>query len=157
MTVERLHRLIQEQSDRLRQVEQENRRFQDRLQVCIEELGNVQQTRRIVGLSLCGTVMISHLYTNQEEERGLQRQRSMKFELAGTKSAYSPTKAMPDVVSSESPHPSPSRAEHEVPVRWFYGIYSMSDTIFSHTVQDPLEKATCGIIPAARAVLWIGG
>lgn len=93
MTVERLHRLIQEQSDRLRTVEQENRRFQERLQVCFEELNNVQ-TKRI------------------EEERGLHRQRSMKFELAG-KPAYSPTKPLPDVVANESPHPSPSRAEHE--------------------------------------------
>jgi predicted ribosome quality control (RQC) complex YloA/Tae2 family protein len=52
LTIERLHRVIQEQNDRLRLVEQENRRFQERLQVCFEELSNMQQTRRSVSISV---------------------------------------------------------------------------------------------------------
>lgn len=45
----------------------------------------------------------------------------MKFEISG-KPAYSPTKPLPDGVADGSPHPSPSRAEHDVPVCTYHTI-----------------------------------
>ena len=78
----------------------------------------------------------------------------MKFELAG-KPAYSPTKPLPDVVSNESPHPSPSRAEHDVPVMIFLR-FSLPPTyiISSHMAQGPTEMVKGGTAPELRTVLW---
>ena len=47
LTVDRLHDVVKTQGDRLVLLEQQNRRLQERLQVCFEELSTVQSRRPV--------------------------------------------------------------------------------------------------------------
>ncbi|KZS94608.1 hypothetical protein SISNIDRAFT_453555 [Sistotremastrum niveocremeum HHB9708] len=98
-SVDRLHELVKEQGDRLSQIEQDNRRLQERLQVCLEELGTLSRTTN---------------RSASDEERTLKKQPSMKWAPI-TKPTNSPTRPVPDGVASDSPHASPQQAEHEIP------------------------------------------
>lgn len=105
--------------DRLHQVEQDNRRLQERLQVCLEELGTLSRgTGRSASVLAFPYCRQSNplIHSSKDEERTLKKQPSMKWAPI-TKPTNSPTRPVPDGVASDSPHASPQQAEHEIPVR----------------------------------------
>lgn len=97
VNVEKLYDLLREQSDRLRHLEDDNRRLSDNLQSCLEDVSSVRNS------------MVSQ--RPQTETESPVRQHSFKW-ASFVKPSRSPTKAAPEVV--ESPQPSPQRFEHEI-------------------------------------------
>ncbi|KAI0653403.1 hypothetical protein C8Q70DRAFT_1048454 [Cubamyces menziesii] len=96
LSVERLYDLLKEQSERLRALEEDNRRLSETLSSCLEDLGqlrNVSSRPQLV-----------------ESESPVQRSHSFKWG-PFMKPSKSPTKASADV---ESPQPSPQRMEHDI-------------------------------------------
>ncbi|KAI0331446.1 hypothetical protein GY45DRAFT_1345273 [Cubamyces sp. BRFM 1775] len=96
LSVERLYDLLKDQSERLRALEEDNRRLSDTLSSCLEDLGqlrNVSSRSQLV-----------------ESESPVQRSHSFKWG-PFMKPSKSPTKASADV---ESPQPSPQRMEHDI-------------------------------------------
>ncbi|KAI0041049.1 hypothetical protein FA95DRAFT_1501961 [Auriscalpium vulgare] len=93
VTVDKLYDLLREQDERLRTLEHENRRLSETVYSSMEDLQGWRSTQ-----------------TTQVESSPVTRQPSFKW-AQYVKSSSSPTKAE----ASDSPHPSPHRAEHDVP------------------------------------------
>ncbi|EJD07639.1 uncharacterized protein FOMMEDRAFT_101010 [Fomitiporia mediterranea MF3/22] len=96
LTLPRLHDMVKEQGERLRAVEDENRRLNENLNQCMEEL------LRISGQGRSGP----------SDDRSLRKQPSFKW--AQFRSARSPTKQESSAGHSESPHPSPQKSEYDM-------------------------------------------
>ncbi|KAI0675512.1 hypothetical protein C8Q78DRAFT_963716 [Trametes maxima] len=96
LSVEKLYDLLKDQSERLRTLEDDNRRLSDTLTGCLEDLGQLRG--------------VSSRPQPVESESPVQRSHSFKWGPFG-KPSKSPTKPTADV---ESPQPSPSRLEHDV-------------------------------------------
>ncbi|OBZ74106.1 hypothetical protein A0H81_06013 [Grifola frondosa] len=96
VTVDRLYDLLRDQNDRLRTLEDGNRRLSDSLQACLEDITHLRAVARPP--------------PPNETESPVQRQHSFKW-ASFVKPSRSPTKPIPEI---ESPQPSPQRAEHDV-------------------------------------------
>ncbi|KAI0352334.1 hypothetical protein OH77DRAFT_1498014 [Trametes cingulata] len=96
VSVERLYDLLKDQSERLRALEEDNRRLSDTLSNCLEDLSQLR-----------GGSSRSQLV---ESESPVQRSHTFKWG-PFAKPSKSPTKASTDV---ESPQPSPQRMEHDI-------------------------------------------
>ncbi|THH10366.1 hypothetical protein EW145_g1394 [Phellinidium pouzarii] len=92
ININRLHDVLKEQDERLRTIEDENKRLSDCLNQCMEELMRVSsgQSR-----------------PTQNDDLVLHKQTSFKW-------ARSPTKQESSVLHSESPHPSPQKSEYDL-------------------------------------------
>ncbi|KAM5532372.1 hypothetical protein V8D89_013966 [Ganoderma adspersum] len=96
LSVERLYDLLKDQGDRLRSLEEDNRRLSDTLGSCLEDLNLLRH--------------ISHRPSMTEAESPVQRSHSFKW-ASFVKPSKSPTKAVAEV---DSPQPSPQRMEHNI-------------------------------------------
>ncbi|KAF9078195.1 hypothetical protein BDP27DRAFT_1207910 [Rhodocollybia butyracea] len=94
MTVEKLHGLVKEQSERLRSLEEENRNLNSTLQSFLDDYNTLRQ---------------SFVSRSDDPSPSLRRQASFKW--AQFKPTKSPTK--PEHV--ESPQPSPQQLDHDIP------------------------------------------
>ncbi|KAI9064111.1 hypothetical protein FKP32DRAFT_1611233 [Trametes sanguinea] len=97
LSVEKLYDLFKDQSERLRTLEEDNRRLSDTLSSCLEDLSqlrNVPSRPQLV-----------------ESESPVQRSHSFKWG-SFMKPSKSPTKA--SVADIESPQSSPQRMEHDI-------------------------------------------
>ncbi|KAI5121632.1 hypothetical protein M0805_001161 [Coniferiporia weirii] len=97
INLNRLHDVLKDQGERLRIIEDENRRLNDCLNQCMEEL-----MRMSSGQSR----------PTQGEDRALSKQPSFSWS-ARFGGARSPTRQDPGTVHSESPHPSPQKSEYD--------------------------------------------
>ncbi|EIW58736.1 uncharacterized protein TRAVEDRAFT_149101 [Trametes versicolor FP-101664 SS1] len=97
VSVGRLYDLLKDQSERLRSLEDDNRRLSDTLSSCLEDLGQLR------GISARPQLV--------ESESPVQRSHSFKWG-SFVKPAKSPTKA--STTDVESPQPSPQRMEHDI-------------------------------------------
>ncbi|EJF64222.1 hypothetical protein DICSQDRAFT_100982 [Dichomitus squalens LYAD-421 SS1] len=95
ISVERLYDLLKDQGDRLRSLEEDNRRLSETLGSCLEDLSSLRHA--------------SQRPSTGEAESPVQRSHSFKW-ASFVKPSKSPTKAAPEV---ESPQPSPQRSEHD--------------------------------------------
>ncbi|KAI0731203.1 hypothetical protein C8Q76DRAFT_670039 [Earliella scabrosa] len=96
ISVERLYDLLKDQGDRLRALEEDNRRLSDAMGSCLEDLNHLRHA--------------PPRPPTAEAESPVQRSHSFKW-ASFVKPSKSPTKAQPDV---ESPQPSPQRMEHDI-------------------------------------------
>ncbi|KAI0741419.1 hypothetical protein C8Q80DRAFT_1284456 [Daedaleopsis nitida] len=96
ISVERLYDLLKDQSDRLRTLEEDNRRLSDALNSCLEDLNHLRH--------------VPARPPTAEAESPVTRSHSFKW-ASFVKPSKSPTKVSPDV---ESPQPSPQRMEHDI-------------------------------------------
>ncbi|KAJ3906368.1 hypothetical protein F5879DRAFT_797754 [Lentinula edodes] len=92
VTVEKLHAIVKDQSERLRVLEEENKNFNSTLQSFLDDYNNLRQS-----------------FVSRSSVPSLHRQPSFKW--AQFKPTKSPTK--PEHV--ESPHPSPQQLDHDIP------------------------------------------
>ncbi|PCH44267.1 hypothetical protein WOLCODRAFT_77286 [Wolfiporia cocos MD-104 SS10] len=91
--VDKLYDLLREQSERLRSLEEDNRRLSESLNSCVEDVSSIRTSTASL-------------------QRPQSPVRSHSFKWASfVKPVRSPTKPAPEVV--ESPQPSPQRMEHE--------------------------------------------
>ncbi|THH30709.1 hypothetical protein EUX98_g3470 [Antrodiella citrinella] len=97
LSVDRLYSLIKDQAERLRQLEDENRRLNDSVHICLEDIGSIRA---------------SQSRPSEAESSPVTRQSSFKW-ASFVKPSRSPTKPVSEVVSSPSPQPSPQRTEYE--------------------------------------------
>ncbi|KIP10010.1 hypothetical protein PHLGIDRAFT_28697 [Phlebiopsis gigantea 11061_1 CR5-6] len=97
MNVDRMYELLKEQGDRLRNLEEENRRLCDSMNSCLEDISNLRtsQPTKIV-----------------EVESPVNRAPSFKW-ASFVKAGRSPTKASTVETIVETPQSSPQRAEHD--------------------------------------------
>ncbi|EMD38948.1 hypothetical protein CERSUDRAFT_112661 [Gelatoporia subvermispora B] len=96
LNVERLYDQLRDQNERLRLLEEDNRRLSESLHSCLEDINSLRTSIRP---------------STNETDSPVGRQHSFKW-ASFVKPSRSPTKAGPEVV--ESPQPSPNRLEHEV-------------------------------------------
>ncbi|KAI0367034.1 hypothetical protein BV20DRAFT_1055190 [Pilatotrama ljubarskyi] len=96
LSVERLYDLLKDQSERLRALEEDNRRLSDTLSGCLDDLSHLR-----------GVSSRSQLV---ESESPVQRSNTFKWG-PFAKPSKSPTKASTDI---ESPQSSPQRMEHDI-------------------------------------------
>ncbi|KAH9935908.1 uncharacterized protein BXZ73DRAFT_45294 [Epithele typhae] len=96
ISVEKLYSIVKDQSDRIRVVEEDNRRLSDALNSCLEDL---HQLRNVPTRS------------QPVEAESPVRSHSFKWASFVKPSSKSPTKATAEV---ESPQPSPQRMEHDI-------------------------------------------
>ncbi|PSR76158.1 hypothetical protein PHLCEN_2v8656 [Hermanssonia centrifuga] len=97
--VDRLYTLLRDQGERLRVLEDENRRMSDTLHSCLEDINGLR---------------VSQTQRTNEAESPVNRAPSFKW-ASFVKSSRSPTKATPETIL-ETPQASPQRAEHDVNV-----------------------------------------
>ncbi|KAJ4473677.1 hypothetical protein J3R30DRAFT_3780895 [Lentinula aciculospora] len=95
VTVEKLHAIVKDQSERLRLLEEENKNLNSTLQSFLDDYNNLRQS------------FVSR--SSDDPSPSLRRQPSFKW--AQFKPTKSPTK--PEHV--ESPHPSPQQLDHDIP------------------------------------------
>ncbi|KAI0923863.1 hypothetical protein AcW1_006700 [Taiwanofungus camphoratus] len=91
--VDKLYNLLRDQSERLRMLEEDNRRLSDSLHSCLEDINSIRSAPR-----------------PPNETESPVRQHSFKW-ASFVKPSRSPTKPTPEI---ESPQPSPHRFEHEI-------------------------------------------
>ncbi|TFK74933.1 hypothetical protein BDN72DRAFT_600023 [Pluteus cervinus] len=91
VSLEKLHSLVIDQGNRLRQLEEDNRNLNETLRTALDELNQLRSG------------------PGKTDDNSLKRQPSFKW-AQYVKPAKSPTKA--DI---ESPHPSPQQLEHDIP------------------------------------------
>ncbi|KAH9852144.1 hypothetical protein C2E23DRAFT_886014 [Lenzites betulinus] len=96
VSVGRLYELLKDQSERLRTLEEDNRRLSDTLSNCLEDLSQLRSSSSRSQLV--------------DSESPVQRSHTFKWG-PFVKPAKSPTKTTTDV---ESPQPSPQRMEHDI-------------------------------------------
>ncbi|KAI1796613.1 hypothetical protein LXA43DRAFT_566626 [Ganoderma leucocontextum] len=96
VSVERLYDLLKDQGDRLRSLEEDNRRLSETLGSCLEDLNSLRH--------------VSHRPSMADAESPVQRSHSFKW-ASFVKPSKSPTKVAAEV---ESPQPSPQRMEHNI-------------------------------------------
>ncbi|TCD67590.1 Protein ste50 [Steccherinum ochraceum] len=95
ISVDKLYNLMKDQADRLRQLEEENRRLHDSMSSCLEDISSLRA---------------SQVRPTEAESSPVTRQSSFKW-ASFVKPSRSPTKPIPEVVTS--PQPSPQRTEYE--------------------------------------------
>ncbi|CCL99670.1 uncharacterized protein FIBRA_01691 [Fibroporia radiculosa] len=96
LNVDRLYNLLREQSERLKSLEEDNRRLSESLDSCLDDVSSIRS---------------STLLRPQSETESPVRQHSFKW-ASFVKPVRSPTKPAPE--PAESPQPSPQRLEHDI-------------------------------------------
>ncbi|KAH9935057.1 hypothetical protein B0H21DRAFT_759323 [Amylocystis lapponica] len=99
LNVDRLYDLLRDQSERLRTLEEDNRRMSDNLLACLEDISSLRST---------SAPAPAFRPSINETDSPVARQHSFKW-ASFVKPSRSPTK--PDI---ESPQPSPQRLEHDL-------------------------------------------
>ncbi|OCH87509.1 hypothetical protein OBBRIDRAFT_759549 [Obba rivulosa] len=125
LNVDRLYDLLRDQNERLRLLEEDNRRLSESLHSCLEDINSIRSATRP---------------NTNETDSPIGRQHSFKW-ASFVKPSRSPTKPGPDVV--ESPQPSPNRLEHEVNSASSRSTGS-SDKTRVHQAATPHESSSSG-------------
>lgn len=99
LNLDRMYDLLREQGDRLRGLEDENRRLSDTLHACLEDISSLRSNQ-------------SSRAPQPEAESPVNRAPSFKW-ASFVKSGRSPTKASTQETIIETPQSSPQRAEHD--------------------------------------------
>ncbi|GJE91066.1 hypothetical protein PsYK624_072140 [Phanerochaete sordida] len=99
LNLDRMYDLLRDQGDRLRTLEDENRRLSDTLHACLEDIGSIRSSQ-------------SSRTGQSEAESPVNRAPSFKW-ASFVKSGRSPTKASTQETIIETPQSSPQRAEHD--------------------------------------------